>query len=196
MKTPPPIDPNLLTAARLPIAPLAVVCMVQGTASGFGLALFLSLLLEITDFMDGKIARQYGVVTDFGKLFDPFSDAFCRYTLFLGLFAIGVADLWMLMVIFYRDASISFLRTIGATRKQVLAARSSGKIKAVVQGVGIQLIFVALLLSSVGVDLPGLADIPWWIMLVVTVVTGLSFIDYFGANYNLIRDAWSNKPVD
>jgi len=196
MKTPPPINPNLLTAARLPLAPLAVVCMIQGTTSGFGLALFLSLLLEITDLMDGKIARQYGVVTDFGKLFDPFSDAFCRYSLFLGLFAIDVADLWMLMVIFYRDSSISFLRTVGATRQQVLAARASGKIKAIVQGVGTQLIFVALLLSSVGMDIAGLADFPWWMMLVITVVTACSFVDYFAANYKLLRDAWSNEPVD
>ena len=196
MKTPPPINPNILTAARLPLAPLAVICMVQGSTTGFATALLLSLVLELTDLLDGKIARQYDVVTDFGKLFDPFSDAFCRYTLFLGLFAIGVADLWMLMVIFYRDSSISFLRTIGATRQRVLAARASGKIKAIVQGVGTQLIFIALLLQSLNIQAPGLEAAPWWIMLFVTIVTGISIADYFAANYALLRDAWTNKPVE
>ena len=102
----------------------------------------------------------------------------------------------MLMVIFYRDSSISFLRTIGATRQQVLAARQSGKIKAIVQGVGTQLIFVALLLQSMGIDSPALEGAPWAIMLFVTIVTGLSFVDYFVANSTLLRDAWNNKPME
>ena len=107
MATKPPIDPNLITLARLPLAPLAVVFLVTDTMWGVVTAAVLALLLELTDLLDGKIARSYGVVTDFGKLFDPFSDAFSRYTLFLGLYAIGVADLWMIMAIFYRDSSVS-----------------------------------------------------------------------------------------
>ena len=92
-----PINPNFITAARLPLAPLTVVCLVSGGTVGFGLALVLSLVLEITDLMDGIVARKYGIVTTFGKLFDPFSDAFCRYTIFMGFLALGVADLWMLL---------------------------------------------------------------------------------------------------
>ncbi|MBT3217975.1 MAG: CDP-alcohol phosphatidyltransferase family protein, partial [Proteobacteria bacterium] len=95
MKAEPPIQPNYLTAMRLPLAPIAVVCMVFQNPTGYVAAAILSLLLELTDLADGFVARRYGRVSDFGKLFDPFSDAFCRYTLFLGLYAIDVADLWM-----------------------------------------------------------------------------------------------------
>ena len=141
----PPIDPNVVTSLRLPLAPVAVALLVTGTVWGTVAAAVLALLLELSDLLDGYIARRYGLVTDFGKLYDPFSDAFTRYTLFLGLYAIDVASLWMVIAIFYRDAAISFFRTVAATRDVIVAARPSGKIKAVVQGVGMQLIMATLM---------------------------------------------------
>ena len=189
-----PIDPNIVTSMRLPLAPLAVACLITETMWGTIAAAVLSLALELTDVADGWIARKYRQVTDFGALYDPFSDAFTRYTLFLGLYAIHVADLWMVIAIFYRDASINFFRTIAATRNVVLAARKSGTIKAVVQGVGTQVIFVILVLQRLFPEWP-LASIPWWTMLVVTTVTVASFVDYFTGNITILRDAWQNRPV-
>jgi CDP-diacylglycerol--glycerol-3-phosphate 3-phosphatidyltransferase len=193
MATPPPISPNLLTAARLPLAPLAVVFMMTQTPWGYVVAAGLSLLLELTDLLDGHVARKYGAVTAFGQLFDPFSDAFCRYTLFLGLYAIGVAELWMIMLIFYRDSSISFFRTVAAVRSVVLAARPSGKFKAIVQGVGTQVVFVTLVLQAWFPSLPIPVMLPWWTMVIVTVVTFGSFVDYFLGNLPILRAAWSDE---
>lgn len=192
----PPISPNALTAARLPLAPLAVIFMVMDEPWALMVAAALAILLELSDFADGWLARKYGAVTAFGKLFDPFSDAFARYTLFLGLFAIGVADLWMVIVIFYRDASISFFRTVAAVRNVVLAARPSGKFKAVVQAIGTQVIFLALVAKAYQPELTWLEPIPWWTMLVVTLITFGSFIDYFLGNLEILRAAWSDEPVD
>lgn len=200
-----PIDPNLVTSLRLPLAPVVVACLVTGTVWGTVVAAVLALFLELTDLADGWLARRYRSVTDFGKLYDPFSDAFTRYTLFLGLYALGhhapfsgdpvrVADLWMIIAIFYRDASISFFRTVAATRNVVVSARQSGKIKAVVQGVGTQIIFILLVLMQVFPDWP-IGDVPWWIMLVITLVTIASFVDYFLGNLPILRDAWRNRPV-
>ncbi len=175
----PPIDPNLVTLLRLPLAPiaLAVLLTVEGPW-GAGVALALSLALEATDALDGWIARRWNVVSDFGKLFDPFSDAFSRFTLFLGLYAIGAADLWMILVIFYRDSGISFFRSVAAMRQVVVAARQTGKIKAIVQAIGVNAILAILVLQGLGVGPAWLADAPWWIMLVTTLVTGASFVDY------------------
>lgn len=192
----PPISANLVTAARLPLAPLAVICLVTHHPAGTVAAAVLSLLLELTDILDGRIARSYGQVSDFGKLFDPFSDAATRFTLFLGLYEIGVADLWMILVIFYRDSSISFLRSVAAVRRVVLAARQSGKIKAVVQGVGTQLVFVCLAAFDLAPTLPIPPSTPWWIMLAMTVVTAWSWVDYFAGNWHLVRAAWDDSPVD
>ncbi len=189
----PPIHPNLITALRLPLAPIAVGFMVVQTPWAYAVAAVLALLLELTDFLDGWMARKYDVVSDFGKLFDPFSDAFCRFTLFLGLYAIGVADLWMILVIFYRDSAISFFRSVAGVRNFVLAARPSGKLKAIVQGVGTQLVFIALVLLAWFPGLTVLEPIPWWTMLVVTVVTGASFVDYLVGNLPLLRAAWNDE---
>ena len=193
--TPQPwISANLLTALRMPLAPLAVVLLCTRTTWGTVAAAILALLLELTDILDGQIARNYRQVTDFGKLFDPFSDAFCRFTLFLGLYEIGVADLWMILLIFYRDSSISFFRTVAAVRNVVLSARTSGKVKAVVQGVGTQIVFVLLVLYQVAPELPIPAGLPWWTMAAMTVVTMWSFGDYFVANLPILRAAWTNTP--
>ncbi|MEQ1501745.1 MAG: CDP-alcohol phosphatidyltransferase family protein [Myxococcota bacterium] len=189
------ISANLLTAARLPLAPLAVILLLTHTTWGTIGAAALALVLEITDLLDGRIARSYGQVTSFGKLFDPFSDAFSRFTLFLGLYAIGVADLWMIVVIFYRDSSISFFRSVAAIRNVVLAARASGKFKAIVQGVGTQVVFVALVVFDLAPSVPIPRSLPWWTMVVITAVTFASFVDYFVANLPILRAAWSDEPM-
>jgi CDP-diacylglycerol--glycerol-3-phosphate 3-phosphatidyltransferase len=195
VKIQPWVSANFLTAARLPLAPLAVACLLVDTWWGTALAAALALVLEITDILDGRIARSYGTVSAFGKLFDPFSDAFCRFTLFLGLFAIGVADLWMIVLIFYRDSSISFFRSVAAVRNVVLAARPSGKLKAVVQGVGTQVIFLSLVVFEVAPEVPLPRTVPWWTMLVLTIVTFGSFVDYFLGNLKILRAAWADDPL-
>lgn len=195
MSPTPPISANLLTAARLPLAPLAVVLLLTHTTWGTIAAAAVALVLEITDLLDGRIARQYGQVTSFGKLFDPFSDAFSRFTLFLGLYHIGVADLWMIVVIFYRDSSISFFRSVAAIRNVVLAARPSGKFKAIVQGVGTQIVFITLVVFDLAPQAPIPESLPWWTMLVMTLVTFASFIDYFIGNLSILRAAWADDPM-
>jgi len=200
----PPVDPNLITLLRLPLAPTAVAFLVLWDSPwGVGIALALSVLLEATDALDGWVARRWNAVSDFGKLFDPFSDAFSRFTLFLGLWAIGVADLWMILILFYRDSSISFFRSIAATRGQVMPARKTGKIKAIVQAIGVNGILAVLLLGHLGV-IPGLLidpelaplgrTLPWWVMLVVTGVTGASFFDYLAGALPVLRAAWTDRP--
>ncbi|TVQ91768.1 MAG: CDP-alcohol phosphatidyltransferase family protein [Deltaproteobacteria bacterium] len=193
----PPVDPNLITLLRLPLAPVALAFLVVLDApQGPAIALGLSLLLEATDALDGYVARRYQVVSDFGKLFDPFSDAFSRFTLFLGLYAVGAADLWMILVIFYRDSGISFFRSVAATRRQVMAARPTGKIKAIVQAIGVNAILL-LLATLPLIEAPAWAlEAPWWIMLVVTLVTGASFFDYLYGAWPVLRAAWAREPSE
>lgn len=195
MSSRPPIHPNVVTAARIPLAPVAVGFMLLDTPTGIVVATVLALLLEATDILDGQIARRYGLVTAFGKLFDPFSDAVTRYTLFLGMYAIGVADLWMLVAIFFRDSSVSFFRSVAAVRNVVVAARFSGKLKAVVQGVGTQLIFISLLIAKLAPDWGLPESTPNVIMWVVTLVTLGSLVDYFVGNLPILRAAWNDEAV-
>jgi CDP-diacylglycerol--glycerol-3-phosphate 3-phosphatidyltransferase len=191
----PLISPNLLTTMRLPLAPLAVYALVTGHLGGIYTAVALALLLEVSDIADGFVARKYNIVTTFGKLYDPFSDAFSRYTLFLGFYAVGVADLWMVLAIFYRDSSVSFLRSIGATRNVVIAARTSGKVKAIIQGVGTQVVFLFLILPEfTPLSQDNANEFAKSVMLFITLATVASFFDYFWGNRSLIRGAWNDTP--
>jgi CDP-diacylglycerol--glycerol-3-phosphate 3-phosphatidyltransferase len=180
---------------RLPLAPLAVYALVTGHLGGIYTAVALALLLEVSDIADGFVARKYNIVTTFGKLYDPFSDAFSRYTLFLGFYAVGVADLWMVLAIFYRDSSVSFLRSIGATRNVVIAARTSGKVKAIIQGVGTQVVFLFLILPEfTPLSQDNANEFAKSVMLFITLATVASFFDYFWGNRSLIRGAWNDTP--
>lgn len=188
----PPIHPNTITLLRLPLGPLAVGFLVTETVWGIALAAVLALILEITDIADGKIARKYGLVSDFGKLFDPYSDSFSRFTLFLGLHAIGVADTWMIVAIFFRDSTVSFLRMVAATRNVVIAARQSGKIKAIVQGTFTQVAFLALLGER---WYPALGPVPELSMWIITAVTMWSLYDYVQGSAAIMQAAWRDEPL-
>jgi CDP-diacylglycerol---glycerol-3-phosphate 3-phosphatidyltransferase len=193
--TRPPVDPNLITLLRLPLAPAALAALVLGAPPwGAEVGFALSFSLAATDFLDGWVARRWNAVSDFGKLFDPFSDAFSRFTLFLALYAVGQADLWMILVIFYRDSSVSFFRSIAATRQVVVAARPTGKIKAIVQAIGVNAILAILTLDAIGAAPGWLVAAPWWIMLVTTLVTAASFFDYLAGSWPVLRAAWAREP--
>ncbi len=95
--------------------------------------IFLALLSELSDLFDGLLARKYNKVTELGKILDPMADSIFRFSVLLS-FTQGVVHLPVLLVgvFFYRDSIISTLRTICALRGFTLAARKSGKIKAVI----------------------------------------------------------------
>jgi CDP-diacylglycerol--glycerol-3-phosphate 3-phosphatidyltransferase len=91
----------------------------------------LFILSEITDLLDGKIARSRKEVSDFGKLFDPFADVMVRITYFLCFVIDGILPSLLLLAVLYRELSIQFLRNLMMKKQVVMGARWGGKIKAV-----------------------------------------------------------------
>ena len=94
-------------------------------------ALVIFLLIEVTDLADGYIARKYNLVTDLGKVMDPFSDVFSRLTYFISFLSLGIMHPVFTLIILYREFSIVFIRMILAQRGIALAAKSGGKLKSV-----------------------------------------------------------------
>lgn len=95
----------------------------------------LFVIMEITDLLDGKIARRTGAVTDFGKFFDPFADSFSRLTYFLAFTVAGFLPPWVFLLVMYRDTTVSFIRLLAMRKNIVVSARRSGKIKAVIYAI-------------------------------------------------------------
>lgn len=110
--------------------------------------LLLALLgiAEFSDLADGYLARRYNEVTELGKILDPMADSIYRLSIFL-TFTLPPIRLPMILlfVLFYRDTFISTLRTLCALRGFTLAARMSGKLKAVMQALT-ALALIALLI--------------------------------------------------
>jgi len=184
-----------LTISRVAIAPVFAFVFVWGYGSGgsewiwicFGIA----LLIELSDLFDGMLARARKEVTDFGKVADPVADSVSRQTVFISFMLTGIIPLWMYLIFFYRDAFMQLLRIVCASSGVVLAARKSGKAKAVLQGIATFAVLIAIIImqkSSGGAEAkiwrgehPG-----FWIMLIPAIYTLLSVIDYIIPNRKLI----------
>lgn len=142
---------NCLTIFRIFVSPVFLFVYLQHDALGLPyiylpyVLLFLLGVSELSDAFDGFIARKYNQVTDLGKILDPMADSIARISVFLTFTQPPVnVPLVLVFVFLYRDSVISMLRTICALRGFALAARPSGKIKAVIQAVAA--IFITLLL--------------------------------------------------
>lgn len=128
--------PTLVTSVRIGLSPvfftLFIILTKDGRAPLWAALLYwgLFIVMEITDFLDGKIARKTGSVTDFGKFFDPFADSFSRLTYFLAFMVTGFLPAWVFLLVLYRDISVSFVRLLAMRKSIVMSARLSGKIKA------------------------------------------------------------------
>jgi CDP-diacylglycerol--glycerol-3-phosphate 3-phosphatidyltransferase len=189
--------PNAITASRLGLAPLALGGLVAASPSGIdlhnpadlhagwlALVLVTLVLAEISDGVDGAVARRMGATSDVGKLLDPLADSIFRFFVFLGFFAAGWIPLWMVTVFFVRDLVVAYLRVFAALQQVVLAARKSGKIKAVVQATA-QIATVVFAIVEcmgwservVGVHLP-VAILCQVLVGLAVVVTAWSAVDY------------------
>jgi len=146
--------------------------------------LFLLAIAELSDLCDGYVARKYGSVTDFGKVLDPMADSIYRISVFL-TFTLPPVNLPMILVFifFYRDSVLSTLRTICALKGFALAARPSGKLKAVVQGVAGFFIILLLIPYSLGyLSESGLQSTSWTIVGLTGLYTLLSGVEYMYAH--------------
>ena len=129
--------PNKITAARIVLAPLFFISFFLPLwTGGFnGVSAYLILVIftgiELSDFLDGYLARKYNLVTDLGKVLDPFADVMSRVTYFLCFAFTGLMPLWIFLIIIYRELAITFLRMMMMNRGIVVAASLWGKLKAV-----------------------------------------------------------------
>ncbi len=156
----------------------------------YALLLIVSLS-ELSDLFDGFFARKRNQVTDLGKLLDPMADSIFRLSMFF-TFTQGIIQLPLLLVciFFYRDTVISTLRTICALRGVALAARLSGKIKAVIQG-SIALFIIAMMIPySLGyLSLDALRAVSYYSVFFGACYTLYSGLEYIYANRLYIKKA-------
>jgi CDP-diacylglycerol---glycerol-3-phosphate 3-phosphatidyltransferase len=186
--------PSLVTAVRIGLSPvffaLFIIFTKNGEAPLWAVVLYwvIFVIMEITDLLDGKIARKTGAVTDFGKFFDPFADSFSRLTYFFAFTMSGFLSPWIFLLVLYRDITVSFIRLLAMRKNVVMAAKRSGKIKAVIYAVTCGSV---LALLTVRVVSPLKAAIPVFAFL----QTFLTWITAAAAVWTTVDYAISLKPT-
>ena len=167
--------PNQLTMARIFAIPVFIVLLMMGFRIT---ATIIFIAAALTDMLDGKIARKYGLVTNFGKIMDPLADKILVYAAFCLMVEDGTVRAWMLVVILAREFVIAGMRTVAASEGIVIAAGMSGKIKTVLQMIAVPLLM--LMKGITGTALAGpvrvLAYVFLWASLVMTVYSGVEYI--------------------
>jgi CDP-diacylglycerol--glycerol-3-phosphate 3-phosphatidyltransferase len=139
-------------------------------------------VIEVTDLIDGKIARKLDQISDTGKLLDPFADSLARLTYFLCFTIAGVMEFWIFLIILYRDLGVSFVRLMMARKGIAMSARLSGKLKAVVYAVSgiIGLAMMTLYETALSDQVLSTAQLVTTIFFIVSAVVALwSLVDYF-----------------
>lgn len=166
--------PNKLTLFRVFLIPILVVVMMLNIPSKFLIACIIFLVASITDMLDGKIARKYNLVTDFGKFMDPLADKLLVISTLICMIETDLASGWMVIIIVARELSVSILRAIAAADGTVIAAGKSGKWKTATQMVSIVLILLGAQLKNLAILMTG--KILLVIAVILTIYSGWEYL--------------------
>ena len=150
---------NRLTLGRLVLTVLFVLALSTTWGYGRTVALVLFLLAGVTDYLDGEIARRWGIITKFGKLMDPLVDKVMMAAAFICLVPIGAVPAWVATIVVARDFLITGLRLLASAEGVILPAERLGKHKT-----SWQIVTVAYLLALLAVleVWPTTSEAPWW----------------------------------
>ena len=175
--------PNKLTILRMIMIPVfLVVLYIPGLGmAGNIAAAAIFILASITDFLDGKIARKYNLVTNFGKFMDPLADKLLVCSALIALVDFDKVAAWIVIIIIAREFIISGFRLIAADNGVVIAASYWGKFKTASQMVTV----ILLVLNIQNTVFTVLGTVFIYISLVLTVV---SLIDYIAKNKEVLKD--------
>ena len=162
---------NKLTLLRVVLVPVFIVLYMMGH---YFYATYVFVIASCTDFLDGKIARDRGLVTNFGKIMDPLADKILVYSAFVLMVEDGQVPGWMFIVILTREFLVAGLRTVAAADGTVIAADMSGKIKTVLQMLAVGFLMVRNWpFSYIGVPVD---QILLWGCVIMTVYSGAEYV--------------------
>ena len=169
--------PNLLSVSRIVLSPLIIFLYFNNSIIASVFALIFLIMLEITDALDGAIARKLNLVSDLGKILDPFADTVFHITMFTIFLYDGNMPIWMYIISLYRDMFSMFIRILSGLKGFAVAAKFSGKLKTFSRATAVILIFILKILQYMSIKLP-YDKIIYYSLLVVTIITIYSFFDY------------------
>jgi len=207
---------NKLTMGRIIAIPFFILFMFIGNIYTRVAALLIFILAALTDMYDGIIARHREEVTNFGKFIDPLADKLIVSAAFISFVQLRELAIpaWMVILVISREFIITGLRSVAASRGTIISASLSGKFKTTSQMVVIITILLILIVNAVlknywhttPLELQAflgwervlgyiLDRAPYWLMLVVTILTVISGFNYIFKNKQLLFEEISIKTT-
>ena len=173
--------PNKLTVLRILMVPIFVVYMITPLAEGMGkyIALALFCIASLTDMLDGKIARKYNLVTNFGKFMDPLADKLLVCSALICLIPSGKLATWIVLVIIAREFIISGFRLVASDSGIVIAASYWGKFKTVSH----MAMIILLILDIHNPVMQMITNVIVWVGIALTII---SLVDYVVKNKQVL----------
>ena len=174
--------PNKLTIVRVCLIPFFVAALLFDHGNNYTMRIVANVLFiiaSLTDLFDGKIARKYNMVTNFGKFMDPLADKLLVCSALICLIELGQLAAWVVIVIISREFIISGFRLVAADNGVVIAASYWGKFKTT-----FQMIAVILLIF----DIPALRIVANITVVIAVALTIISLVDYVAKNYRILTE--------
>ena len=170
--------PNKLTIARVIMIPLFLICLYLNIGCGKYIAVGIFILASLTDLLDGKIARKYNLVTNFGKFMDPLADKLLVCSALIALVDLNRIAAWIVIIIIAREFIISGFRLVASDNGVVIAASYWGKFKTAFQ-------MITIIMLVLNLNVPFINTVLIYISLGLTVI---SLIDYIAKNYKVFLE--------
>lgn len=173
--------PNKLTTLRVIMIPFFVFFLLWQNGENYTfrmIALALFIIASLTDLLDGKIARKYNLVTNFGKFMDPLADKLLVCSALICLIELNALPAWMVIIIISREFIISGFRLIASDNGVVIAASYWGKFKTVSQ-----MFLIIVMIMDLGGGFAAVEQVLLWLSLALTVI---SLIDYLYKNRTIL----------
>lgn len=158
--------PNQLTTLRVILIPVFMFFFTSDITENNIIAAVIFIIASLTDFLDGHLARKWNLVTNFGKIMDPFADKLLVLTALIYLAISGTIPGWPVIIIIGRELLVTSLRALAADNGIILAARNLGKFKTVSQ-------MFAIIFLILGWQILGLI-----LLYIAVALTIISLIDY------------------
>ena len=172
--------PNKLTVMRVILIPFFVAALLYDNGSSQTMRIVANVIFivaSLTDLFDGKIARKYNLVTNFGKFMDPLADKLLVCSALICLIQLGQLPAWVVIIIISREFIISGFRLVAADNGIVIAASYWGKFKT-----NFQMIAVILMIFNI----PALATVTMIMLVIAVVLTVISLVDYVAKNIEVL----------
>lgn len=178
--------PNKLTILRTAMIPFFLFFLYTdfwGTANSV-IAAVIFVAASLTDMLDGKIARKYDLVTNFGKFMDPLADKLLVCSALIALVDLNKIDAWIVIIIIAREFIISGFRLVASDSGVVIAASYWGKFKTTFQ-------MIMIILLVLDLPLPYMNIVNTLLIYIALGLTVISLVDYIAKNYRVFLEGSS-----